>query len=963
MVGTTVSHYRVLEELGAGGMGVVYLADDLRLDRKVALKFLAPDVRDEHAADRLHREARAASALDHPNIATVYEFDQWNGRTFVAMAYYAGETLRARLERGPLATDEVVSIVSQIADGLAAAHAAGIMHRDLKPANVLVTSGGQVKILDFGLAKHIATDTDETAAVMTRAGTAVGTLAYMSPEQAKSLQVDARTDVWALGVVTYELLAGRRPFESPTSTGLAMALATETPPPIRRLRPDVPVELERVIAAALEKDAAKRTITAGDIATAMRRMRERATANVIAVPRGRRGIVGWLAAAALVVAGVVAWQYWRQQAERQWARTSAPSEIARLGDEERYIEAVDLAERARPHLDAETFSRILQTVTRPITITSTPEGAEVSFAEYGATAPAWRRVGTTPIEGIRVPRGLLWWRIEKPGFESAEDVNAGAVASTMRVTLDAAGTRPVGMVQATGTDGVVAFNVQGTRPTPVSLADFWIGRHEVTNREFKAFVDASGYSTRRFWKHEFKRDGKALTWDDAIASFTDATGQPGPAAWELGRYPPGQDELPVTGISWYEAAAYAEFAGAALPTVYHWYHVAAHGILIREIIPRAVFAATAPVPVGRTSARHRFGTFDLAGNIKEWSENEGDPERRYVLGGGFDEPAYMFGIADPRSVWQRRPNIGFRLAKYAESETSLVSLRGPIPRAEELALPTPVGDDVFQAYARAFAYDRTPLTDVVSEPPDATPADWIHETVSFPAPYGRERVIVHLFLPKTGRPPYQPILWGQGGNAWQLRSSAGVTDTPQAAFLVRSGRALVFPILKGTFERNDGTSAPDTQLHTSRWRDLVVAGVKDFSRTIDYLATRSDLAMDQIGYIGNSRGGAFGPVFLALEPRVKAAVFWIPGFHRAIAMPEVHPINFAPRMKQPVLVLNGRYDPIFPEAASQIPFFRSIGTPDHLKHRIVYDSGHNLPVNDRIKETIGWFDRHLGPVR
>jgi dienelactone hydrolase len=277
-------------------------------------------------------------------------------------------------------------------------------------------------------------------------------------------------------------------------------------------------------------------------------------------------------------------------------------------------------------------------------------------------------------------------------------------------------------------------------------------------------------------------------------------------------------------------------------------------------------------------------------------------------------------------------------------------------------LPTPVADEVFAAYARAFSYDRTPLTDVVREPPDATAHDWIRETVSFPAPYGRERVTVHLLLPNGGRPPYQPVVFVPGGIAWQVRSSQGAIDTSQAGFLARSGRALVLPILKGTYERNE-TSVPDTDFHTNVWRDIVVADYKDLSRTIDYLATRSDLALDKIGFIGNSRGGAYGPVFLALEPPFKAAVFWVPGFHRSQPMPEVQPIHFAPRMKQPVLLLSGRYDAIFPEESSQMPFFRALGTPDHLKHRIPYESGHNLPLNDRIRETIAWFDRHLGPIR
>ena len=960
MVGTTISHYRVLQQLGAGGMGVVYLADDLRLNRKVALKFIGPDARDDHAADRLRREARAGGALDHPHIATVYEIDEWEGRAFVAMAYYQGETLRARLESGPVPIDDAIAIVGQIAEGLAAAHAAGIVHRDLKPANVLLTSSGQVKILDFGLAKFVADDL-ETAAAVTRVGTVVGTLAYMSPEQAQGLTVDARTDIWALGVLTYELVAGRRPFDSATTAGLALAVATSPPPPIRTLRPDVPIELENTIAAALEKDPAKRTITASEIVAAMHALRDRrASPPATARLRSRRAMaVVAIAAVAMVAAGVAVVRYIQGRSEQQWARSEALKEITALAEQERYIDAVDLAERVRPHHDEATFARILQPLTRPMSITTVPDGAEVSYAAYGVDNPEWHRLGTTPIASRRVPRGLMRWKIEKAGHDIAEDVS---VLPSMRATLPRAGTSPPGMVPVAASGDPVTFLVQGVQLPPMKFGDYWIGRHEVTNREFKAFLDAGGYSTETFWKHGLSRDGKAADWKTAVARFVDATGRPGPASWEVGRYPAGQDDLPVTGISWYEAAAYADFVGGELPTLYHWNYVAAIALLTRQVFPRAIFSRPSPLPVGTSGARHRFGAFDLAGNVKEWSVNAADGDRRYTLGGGFDEPAYMIGTADPRSAWDRAANIGFRVVKHDGADPALVALRAAVPRAVNPPLPAPVGAEVFAAYVRSFAYDRTPLADVVKAPPDATPQDWIRETVSFPAPYGQERVVVHVLLPKAGEPPYQPVIYLPGGDAWQLPNSREAVEAPQAAFVVRSGRALIVPIVKGTYERADGL-IPDTTLDSSKWRDTVVGIGKDVSRTIDYLATRSDLALDRLGYIGSSRSGAFGPVFLAIEPRIKAAVFWVPGFHRARAQPEVHPINFAPHMRQPVLILNGRYDAIFPEDSAQLPFLRALGTPEALKRRIVYDSGHNLPVNERIKETIAWFDRHLGPVR
>ena len=239
LVGTTIAHYQVLTRLGTGGMGVVYLADDLRLKRKVALKFLtAPD--DERARARLLREAQAASALDHPNIATVYEVGEAGGQPYIAMAYYPGETLQARLKRGPMGVAEIVDVTAQLAAGLAAAHAAGVVHRDLKPANVILTAS-QVKILDFGLATA-GREEIETITRLTQEGTAVGTLGYMSPEQAQGRDVDPRTDVWSLGTVLYEMLVGQSPFEERTPAALLLALVSREPARASTLRAG-PVEL------------------------------------------------------------------------------------------------------------------------------------------------------------------------------------------------------------------------------------------------------------------------------------------------------------------------------------------------------------------------------------------------------------------------------------------------------------------------------------------------------------------------------------------------------------------------------------------------------------------------------------------------------------------------------------------------------------------------------------------------
>jgi tetratricopeptide (TPR) repeat protein len=254
MIGKTISHYKVIEKLGGGGMGVVYKAEDTRLKRTVALKFLPPELtRDEDAKARFIQEAQAASSLDHANICTVYEIGETeDGQMFICMAYYKGETLKKRIERGPLKVEEALGLAIQAAEGLSVAHEAGMAHRDIKPANLMMTERGELRIVDFGLAKLVG----KTG--LTKEGTTLGTISYMSPEQGRGEDVDGRTDVWSLGVVLYEMLTGQLPFRGEYAEAVIYSILNEPPEPITTLRSGVPMELERIVGKALEKEASRR---------------------------------------------------------------------------------------------------------------------------------------------------------------------------------------------------------------------------------------------------------------------------------------------------------------------------------------------------------------------------------------------------------------------------------------------------------------------------------------------------------------------------------------------------------------------------------------------------------------------------------------------------------------------------------------------------------------------------------
>jgi formylglycine-generating enzyme required for sulfatase activity len=492
------------------------------------------------------------------------------------------------------------------------------------------------------------------------------------------------------------------------------------------------------------------------------------------------------------------------------------------------------------------------------------------------------------------------------------------------VTLDESAKIPSGMVRVAPAKYSRTLFIPGYEGTPdLPLKDYWIDQYEVANQQFKAFVDQGGYQKREYWKVDFQRDGKHLSWEEAMALFRDAAGRAGPKDWVQGEYPKGQDDFPVTGISWFEAAAYAEFAGKSLPTIYHW-NRAAGPFSAATIVPASNFGGAGVLPVGSKPDMSPWGNFDMAGNVKEWIWNEADSGKRYVLGGGWDEPNYMFVDPDAQSPFLRAANVGFRCVKYMESDPSLTIAAAPMatPR-RDLTQVKPISDELFRAYRGVYSYDKIPLNATV-EPFGKDEEDWRTEKITYTAAYGHEQAIAYLFLPKKAKPPFQTVVFFPGSNALLLRTFA-VYPTAALDGILRSGRAVLYPVYKGTYERGDGMES-DVANPTSTWRDHVVMWVKDASRAIDYAETRPDLDHEKLAYYGYSWGASLGAIVPAVEPRLKACVLALGGLDFQRPLPEVDTINFISRVKQPVLMLNGRYDFFFPVESTQEPFYRMLGS-------------------------------------
>ena len=604
-----------------------------------------------------------------------------------------------------------------------------------------------------------------------------------------------------------------------------------------------------------------------------------------------------------------------------------------------------------------------------INLSINQDGAKVSWRPYeNPENKTWRILGSTPLNPQRLPNGVLQIKLEKDGFITQEFslLNPGfRFANTPfddeslgmnldPINLQANGTVPQGMIYIQGGNFIPALLGGGT--DPVFLHPFYIDQFEVTNKDFKLFIDSGGYENNQFWVDmDFIKDGTSLSWDEAKKVMIDSTGLQGPANWEVGTYLEGGERLPVTGISWYEALAYARYKGNILPPMYHWIKAAFPPAEIvapisSQLLKNSNFSQKAIKEVGNGPGAN--GTFDMAGNAREWVWNIFGG-RGLAMGGGYTDPQYSATQNTPLARMNRSSINGFRTARLINPR-DLNPFGDPINRQEPkpLSFYKPMSDEVFKVYSRNYEVNEAPLNIKEIYADDSHPV-WIKERVQIDVGYNNEKMDVLVFKPKGTFQPTPSVIVYPGANYFSTPPEIDDINPGEFGldFIIKSGRTLVWPAWKGSLDRmtTSLTASPEERLRN--FRELLRYWTVDTHKTLDYLETRQDMDSKNFFYLGMSYGSIFTTHTLLFEDRYNAALLYVGG-----AVPTYPPmsdgINHLPRIKTPFLMLNGEDDYLVPKS-SALTLYNFSGTPEEDKKIIFYNSGHwPLPRNQMIKESL-----------
>jgi formylglycine-generating enzyme required for sulfatase activity len=954
-------------------MGQVYLAADQRLQRNVALKVIASGRTDDRRS-RILREAQLASALDHPNVCSVYDFGEEAGRCFIAMQHVKGQTLEQLIGGRPLPLQRILSIAIAVADALAAAHKRGIIHRDIKPRNIIVDADGLVKILDFGLARLLAGDNSAAP----RGDGVAGTPAYMSPEQVRGEKIDHRSDIFSFGAVLYQMTTGKAPFRGASSLDVMQAVIGDAHIPPRELNPLAPPRLAAVMDRALTKSPEKRYQAIDEMASDLKSMA--ATDSLAKNPaflrdrRRRRVAVAAVAALAFVVA--LGWFAWHTATVR-WARQQVPviEDLAKTG---RLPEAYDLTVRVRKYLPGDPkLTRLAVAVGTTLNVKSKPSGARVYLKRFAAggedTSQLRAFIGTTPISNLEIARGSYVVSLQKEGFAPFQRTWSSVAGSleapdpipSIRIEAELRNDAKTGMVFVPGGDEIRL--VHSTRPTDdkVKLDDYWIDAFEVTNRDYKKFIEAGGYQNASYWPAVIIKAGRKLTLEDALRELVDGTRESGPRGWSHGTYPEGKADHPVTEVTWYEAMAYAKFRNKSLPTIFQWERAARYGacsVPVGIIMPwgffkgsvdgRANLNSRGTVPVGRFEfGMSPFGCYDMAGNVAEWCLNE-TASGFIASGGSWASLPQVWGYYGTYPGFNDSDKIGFRCVLNPPKPTSDQGAMWIVvnDKAPEY---TPVPETKVRSWiAEHFEYDRElpPEKWVQTDESD----EWRCERIEYNGAEG-QRAIAYLYLPRHTADPHQVIhLLPAGDVTFGFRT---VPQSIEAEYLpfVRTGRAVFAVVLSHYRERDVPRERPDPR--SIEYVEWYARHIAEMRRGLDYLLARPDIDASRVAFLGVSFGGGF-MVLPAVESRYRAVVISGVGLEKGEVHRKAFSINYIPLIKAPTLLFHGQFDEGEPLRTVAEPVFNLL--PDGAE-KFIHTGGHHDPKT-QAREVNAWLNKTFGPA-
>jgi formylglycine-generating enzyme required for sulfatase activity len=844
-----------------------------------------------------------------------------------------------------------------------------------------------VKIVDFGLAK-LAGKT-----MLTKEGTTLGTVAYMSPEQSQGADVDHRTDIFSFGVLLYEMLAGRQPFEGDYEQAVIYSILNEEPEPLKSLRNDLTGELQEIVQRTLEKEPDKRHQSVDEFLHELKKLRQPEGS----IPAKATDFKSFLqlfksprflsvAAAIIIILGISFWVPFQRLLNRQKVAGLLP-QIVELSQTGNYTQAYELALEADAHfIDDSIFQSLIPVISNNLSVISQPKGAKVFLKLFApddrGEFPPREFVGETPIQDLRIARGDYTISIEKDGFVPVERIASSELsrvetltgpnpAIKIEITLRESAGDPADMVFIQG--GPYRLVGAGAPTmTDVNLDDFFIDKFEVNNAQYTAFILGGGYSNRSYWKHPFIKDEQVISWEEAIQFFTDRSGLPGPRTWVNQEYPDGKDTYPVTGITWYEAAAYAEFASKNLPTIFQWEMAARAGAVTHfdgVVMPwglvrpgqtsqyRANFNSRAPSPVDSYEfGISPYGCYNMAGNVKEWCRNEMTGGYA-TTGGSYEDPMYLFVQYGTFDGFFSSSATGFRCVRNLAGNTGD---QGAMRINVEQRTPSysPIDEQTFNSLLSHYKYDKKPISGEMIETIEA--ADWIREKIRFAGVKG-DKIIAYLYLPRRVAHPLQCLVLVPGAALFLGRNLAEATEwllTSQ----IKSGRAVLAVVLKGMTEREWGPGHVRPATNSVQFREEMVLHATELRMGIDYLETRDDIDMSKLAYVGKSWGAGSRVGFAAIDQRFKTVVLVGAGIDERVkpTLPEADNVNFAPYIKPPKLVVNGKYDEEHIWYSRGLPLYNLLSEPKKL---VLLEGGHVPAVELRAPVINAWLDETLGPVK